>query len=193
MLFIRSTRLKKKTLKISPKADKKTATSKANVEGGNEKKPATKGVETLTPIKATKDKIEADKAPINSQADWETLIQQLPFKGAAKMLVKNTLFSQFNTNKLTLTLDSGFSNLLTTNTQRAIEITLLEYFPGIGVTIQAGEINNQSLAQKENAAEKAQRQELESNYLNDEGVKALEKALNTKVDVKSIRTLEGGK
>ena len=183
----------KKTLKISPKADKKTATSKANVEGGNEKKPATKGVETLTPIKATKDKIEADKAPINSQADWETLIQQLPFKGAAKMLVKNTLFSQFNTNKLTLTLDSGFSNLLTTNTQRAIEITLLEYFPGIGVTIQAGEINNQSLAQKENAAEKAQRQELESNYLNDEGVKALEKALNTKVDVKSIRTLEGGK
>ena len=106
------------------------------------------------------------------------------------MLVKNTLFTQFKNNKLTLTLDSGLSNLLTANTQKAIEVTLQEHFTDISVAIESGETNNQSLAQKENAAEKEQRQELETNYLNDEGVKALEKALNTKVDVKSIRPLQ---
>ncbi|HIF89135.1 MAG TPA: DNA polymerase III subunit gamma/tau [Candidatus Thioglobus sp.] len=192
----------KKTLKIRPAADKKTKATKATVEKKIEKKPVAKETSASSPTKAIQEKVETEtkqaevtttqtsKAPINNQADWEVLIQQLPFKGAAKMLVKNTLFTQLKDDKLTLTLDSSFSNLLTTNTQKAIEITLVERFPGISVTIEAGETNNQSLAQKENAAEKSQRQELESNYLNDEGVKALEKALNTKVDVKSIRTLK---
>ena len=192
----------KKTLKISSKADKKTTTAKVAVERAIEGKSVTKAVTTPDLSKVTNNKKEvkaspatvtttkADNTPVNNQADWEALIQQLPFKGAAKMLVKNTLFTQFKGDKLTLTLDSGFSNLLTANTQKAIEATLLERFPTIGVTIESGETNNQSLAQKESAAEKAQRLELESNYLNDEGVKALEKALNTKVDVKSIRSLE---
>jgi len=192
----------KKTLKISPRANKKTTTTKTAVEKKSEKKPVAKDATPANPPKVTQDKAEiktkpvevftpkVDNTPINNQADWETLIQQLPFRGAAKMLVKNTLFTQFKDDKLTLTLDSGFSNLLTANTQRAIEITLLGHFPSISVTIESGETNNQSLAQKESAAEKAQRQELESNYLNDQGVQALEKALNTKVDVKSIRPLE---
>ena len=193
----------KKTLKTSPTTDKKTTTAKVSVEKKSETKPIAKDITTLSSSKAIKDKTEIeakpaevtttqlDKPPINNQADWEALIQQLLFKGAAKMLVKNTLFTQFKDDKLTLTLDSGFSNLLTANTQKAIEVTLLERFPAISVTIESGETNNQSLAQKENTAEKAQRQELESNYLNDQGVQALEKALNTKVDVKSIRPLEG--
>ncbi|MGE4594242.1 MAG: DNA polymerase III subunit gamma/tau [Gammaproteobacteria bacterium] len=193
----------KKTLKTSPTTDKKTTTTKVAVENKSETKPTAKDITTLSSSKAIKDKTEIeaktakvtttqlDKPPISNQADWEALIQQLLFKGAAKMLVKNTLFTQFKDDKLTLTLDSGFSNLLTANTQKAIEVTLLERFPTISVTIESGETNNQSLAQKENAAEKALRQELESNYLNDQGVQALEKALNTKVDVKSIRPLEG--
>jgi len=191
----------KKTLKISPTVDKKTATAKVAIERKIEKKPVANEASASSPPGTIQEKIETetkqaevttqiDNTPINNQADWEALIQQLPFKGAAKMLVKNTLFAQFIDDKLTLTLDSGFSNLLTANTQKAIEMTLLERFPAIGVTIESGETNNQSLAQKENAAEKAQRQELESNYLNDQGVQALEKALNTKVDVKSIMRLE---
>jgi DNA polymerase-3 subunit gamma/tau len=193
----------KKTLKISPTADKKTTTTaKVPLERKIERKPVAKAVTTPDLSKVTNNKKEveaspatvtttkADNTPINSQADWEVLIQQLPFKGAAKMLVKNTLFAQFKDNKLTLTLDSGFSNLLTASTQKAIEATLLEHFPTVSVTIESGETNNQSLAQKESAAEKAQRQELESNYLNDQGVQTLEKAFNTRVDVKSIRPLK---
>jgi hypothetical protein len=106
------------------------------------------------------------------------------------MLVKNTLFTQFKDNKLILTLDSEFSNLLTTNTQKAIESTLLEQYSSISVTIEVGETNNQSLAKKEGIAEQAKRHELEQNYLNDEGVQALEKTFNSKVDTKSIRSLE---
>ncbi|MGE4570187.1 MAG: DNA polymerase III subunit gamma/tau, partial [Gammaproteobacteria bacterium] len=186
----------KKTLKIDLKANKKT---KVAVEKKSEKKSVVKIATASNPPKAIKDKTEvepieiattkANSTPINNQSDWEGLIQQLPFKGAAKMLVKNTLFTQFKDNKLTLTLDSSFSNLLTANTQKAIETTLCAHFSTISVIIKSGETNNKSLAQKENAAEKEQRQELETNYLNDEGVRALEKALNTKVDVKSIRSL----
>ena len=187
----------KKTLKINLKANKKT---KVAVERESEKKSVVKIATASNPPKAIKDKTEvepieiattkANSTPINNQSDWEGLIQQLPFKGAAKMLVKNTLFTQFKDNKLTLTLDSSFSNLLTANTQKAIETTLCAHFSTISVIIESGETNNKSLAQKENSAEKEQRQELETNYLNDEGVRALEKALNTKVDVKSIRSLE---
>ena len=193
----------KKTLKISSKA-KTNLTTKVAVKPKIEEKLAAKDTTPPPPPKVTKAKTEAEteaksttitdtktnSLTINNQADWEVLIQQLPFKGAAKMLVKNTLFTQFKNNKLTLTLDSGLSNLLTANTQKAIEVTLQEHFTDISVAIESGETNNQSLAQKENAAEKEQRQELETNYLNDEGVKALEKALNTKVDVKSIRPLQ---
>ena len=189
----------KKTLKTSSKAKAKT-TAKVAVKQKNEKKPVAKDT---TPSKVIRGKAEAEaeakpvevadtktnSTAINNQADWEALIQQLPFKGATKMLVKNTIFDRFKENKLALTLDSQFSNVLTNNTQKEIEITLRKHFNEIDVSIVSGETNNKSLAQKENIAEKAQREELETNYLNDEGVKALEKALNTKVDVKSIKPL----
>ena len=192
----------KKTLKTSPKAKAKT-TAKVAVKQKNEKKPVAKDT---TPSKVIRGKAEAEadveakpvevadtktnSTAINNQADWEALIQQLPFKGATKMLVKNTIFDRFKENKLALILDSQFSNVLTNNTQKEIETTLRKHFNEIDVSIVSGETNNKSLAQKENIAEKAQREELETNYLNDEGVKALEKALNTKVDVKSIKPLQ---
>mgnify|MGYP003860319009 CR=1 FL=1 len=187
----------KKTLKISQQAEEKLSDTKAALESKNTQKLVVKVEKPPTPSK-NNTIVEPEEASItkvnyksiNNQTDWENLIQHLPFKGAAKMLVKNTLFIQFIDNKLTLTLDSSFSNLLTTNTQKAIETTLCAHFSTISVTIESGKTNNKSLAQKENAAEKEQRQELETNYLNDEGVKALEKALNTKTDVKSIRPLE---
>jgi len=192
----------KKTLKTSSKAKAKT-TAKVAVKQKNEKKPVAKDT---TPSKVIRGKAEAEadveakpvevadtktnSTAINNQADWEALIQQLPFKGATKMLVKNTIFDRFKENKLALILDSQFSNVLTNNTQKEIETTLRKHFNEIDVSIVSGETNNKSLAQKENIAEKAQREELETNYLNDEGVKALEKALNTKVDVKSIKPLQ---
>jgi len=189
----------KKTLKITPSVTKKVASEeKPSVKSSNkqqqEKAETTPKMHDKNASTSQQYTIEAPESKANpaikNQDDWEALIQQLPFKGAAKMLVKNTLFKQLSQNKLVLTLDSGFANLLTSNTQTAIEKTLLEQFDEIQVSIETGETNNGSLAQKESALEKKQHQHLETNYLNDEGVQALEKALNTKVDVKSIRPLE---
>ena len=187
--------VEKKTLKINQKTKEEKTVIKTPLDLKSKKKPESKHETITTSKKAVSNKQETTNTeildiPINNQADWETLIQQLSFKGAAKMLVKNTIFTQFKDNKLTLKLDSGFSNLLTTNTQKAIEATLLEKFSSISVTIEFGETNNQSLAKKEGIAEQALRQKLEENYLNDEGVQVLEKAFNSKVDPKSIRPLE---
>jgi len=184
----------KKTLKTRPKVEENKSPIKNPIASHSENKPVAKKAAASSPPKVIKNNAEEatpkNISPIINQADWESLIQQLPFKGAAKMLVKNTLFTQFKDNKLILTLDSEFSNLLTTNTQKAIESTLLEQYSSISVTIEVGETNNQSLAKKEGIAEQVKRHELEQNYLNDEGVQALEKTFNSKVDTKSIRSLE---
>ena len=196
--------VEKKTLKISNKAEVRPASSKVKpgartkVESNNatnsseeiEKRSTLPNSEETKAEPTTTLNTENSYQSINNQADWEDLIQQLPFKGAAKMLVKNTIFHKFVDNKLSLTLDSGFNNLLTPNTQKAIEQTLLGIINSISVVIEPGEIFNQSLAQKENAHEKHQRQILETNFLNDEDVIALEKTFNSKVDKKSIRSIK---
>jgi len=196
--------VEKKTLKISNKAEVRPASSKVKpgdrtkVESNNaansseeiEKRSTPPNSEETRAEPVTTLNTENSYKSINNQADWEDLIQKLPFKGAAKMLVKNTLFHKFVDNKLSLTLDSKFNNLLTPNTQKAIEQTLLEKINGISVVIEPGEIFNQSLAQKENAHEKHQRQILETNFLNNEDVIALEKTFNSKVDKKSIRSIK---
>ena len=46
------------------------------------------------------------------------------------MLVKNTLFSSHESDKLVLTLNEEFNNLLTKNVQKSIEKTLLNEVQG---------------------------------------------------------------
>ena len=185
----------KKTLKISQQSKTKpeNTDSKPKSQGASEKLGREKLVETIEKKpnfeSTTTPSISSDQS-INNQAEWEALIKQLPFKGAAKMLVKNTLFHKFIDNKLSLTLDAKFSNLLTLNTQKAIKETLLENFNNIDIVIEPGATNKQSLAQKETAHEMQQRQQLETAFLSDEGVIALEKTFNSKIDNKSIRALK---
>ena len=185
----------KKTLKISQQSKTKpeNTDSKPKSQSASEKLGREKLVETIEKKpnfeSTTTPSISSDQS-INNQAEWEVLIKQLPFKGAAKMLVKNTLFHKFIDNKLSLTLDAKFSNLLTLNTQKAIKETLLENFNNIDIVIEPGATNKQSLAQKETAHEMQQRQQLETAFLSDEGVIALEKTFNSKIDNKSIRALK---
>ena len=185
----------KKTLKISQQSKTKPENTDSNPksQGASEKLGREKLVETIEKKpnfeSTTTPSISSDQS-INNQAEWEALIKQLPFKGAAKMLVKNTLFHKFIDNKLSLTLDAKFSNLLTLNTQKAIKETLLENFNNIDIVIEPGATNKQSLAQKETAHEMQQRQKLETTFLSDEGVIALEKTFNSKIDNKSIRALK---
>ena len=185
----------KKTLKISQQSKTKPENTDSNPksQGASEKLGREKLVETIEKKpnfeSTTTPSISSDQS-INNQAEWEVLIKQLPFKGAAKMLVKNTLFHKFIDNKLSLTLDAKFSNLLTLNTQKAIKETLLENFNNIDIVIEPGATNKQSLAQKETAHEMQQRQQLETAFLSDEGVIALEKTFNSKIDNKSIRALK---
>ena len=185
----------KKTLKISQqsKTKPKNTGSKPKSQSASEKLGRGKLVETIekkSNFESTTTPSISSEQSINNQAEWEALIKQLPFKGAAKMLVKNTLFHKFIDNKLSLTLDAKFSNLLTLNTQKAIKETLLENFNNIDIVIEPGATNKQSLAQKETAHEMQQRQQLETAFLSDKGVIALEKTFNSKIDNKSIRALK---
>ena len=128
------------------------------------------------------------KIKINNQRDWEGIINNLPFEGAAKMLVKNTLFSSHVSDKLILTLNEEFNNLLTKNIQKSIEKTLLNEFNEITLEIESGNTNGNTLSQKEVIKEQEQRKLTEKQFLDDEGLKEIEEAFNTKVDLKSIKS-----
>ena len=125
---------------------------------------------------------------LNNQKDWEKIINDLRFVGAAKMLVKNTLFSSYGSNKLVLTLNEEFNNLLTKNVQKSIEKTLLNEFNKITLEIESGNTNGSTLSQKEAIKEQQKRKQTEKQFLEDEGVKEIEEAFNTKVDLKSIKS-----
>ena len=84
----------------------------------------------------------------------------MPFEGAAKMLVKNTLFSSYESDKLVLTLNEEFNNLLTKNVQKSIEKTLLNEFNKITLEIQSGKTNGSTLSQREAVKEKHKRKQL---------------------------------
>ena len=92
---------------------------------------------------ASENKLSKDKQTksrkqikINNQRDWEGIINNLPFEGAAKMLVKNTLFESHESDKLVLTLNEEFNNLFTKNIQNSIEKTLLNEFNEISLEIE---------------------------------------------------------
>ena len=104
------------------------------------------------------------------------------------MLVKNTLFSFYKSNKLVLTLNEEFNNLLTKNVQKSIKKTLLSEFKEITLEIESGNTNGSTLSQKEAFKEQQKRKQTEKQFLEDEGVKEIEEAFNTKVDLKSIKS-----
>ena len=122
--------------------------------------------------------------------DWEKIIYELSFSGAAKTVVKNTLFCSFSAGTITLTLNKEFNNLLTSATQKSIEKKLGTIVDGISLVIELGETNGSTLSNKEaNKLEQEQKQ-TEDQFLSDDGLKELETAFNSKVDKKSIKSLK---
>ncbi len=181
----------KKTLKTStklktnsPKVKQSILKAKPELAPKSTKKASEKKSNEVKQIKLRK------KININNQDDWERIIKNFPFEGAAKMLVKNTLFSSYKNNKLVLTLNQEFNNFLTKNVQKSIEKTLLNEFNKIALEIEPGKTNKSTLSQKEAFNDQQKRKQTEKQFLDDEGLKEIEEAFNTKVDLKSIKSLK---
>jgi DNA polymerase-3 subunit gamma/tau len=181
----------KKTLKTSTKPKTKSLKVKRNtletqpiIETKNTKEAPEKMPNNEKQTKSRK------QIKINNQNGWEKIINDLPFEGAAKMLVKNTLFSSYENDKLVLTLNEEFNNLLTKNVQKSIEKTLLNEFNKITLEIEVGNTNGSTLSQKEAIKEQQKRKQTEKQFLDDDGLKEIEEAFNTKVDLKSIKSLK---
>jgi DNA polymerase-3 subunit gamma/tau len=181
----------KKTLKTSTKPKTKSLKVKRNTL---ETQPI---IETKNTKEAPEKKPNKEKQTelrkqikINNQNGWEKIINDLPFEGAAKMLVKNTLFSSYENDKLVLTLNSEFNNLLTKSVQKSIEKILLNKFNKITLEFEVGNTSGITLSQKEAIKEQQKRKQTEQQFLDDDGLKEIEEAFNTKVDLKSIKSLK---
>ena len=149
--------------------------------------------ESLVDIKdsTVKKKIENKNQPsIKNQVDWEKIIYELSFSGAAKTVVKNTLFCSFSAGTITLTLNKEFNNLLTSTTQKSIEKKLGTIVDGISLVIELGETNGSTLSNKEANKLEQEKKQTEDQFLSDGGLKELENAFNSKVDKKSIKSLK---
>jgi DNA polymerase-3 subunit gamma/tau len=183
--------VKKKTLKTSTKPKTKSLKVKRNtletqpiIETKNTKEAPEKKPNNEKQTKSRK------QIKINNQNGWEKIINDLPFEGAAKMLVKNTLFSSYENDKLVLTLNEEFNNLLTKSVQKSIEKILLNEFNKITLEFEVGNTNGITLSQKEVIKEQQKRKQTEQQFLDDDGLKEIEEAFNTKVDLKSIKSLK---
>ena len=176
----------KKTLKSSQ------SSNTTNKEPPKEKTQGNSLTKDKLPIKVGEESIQAIENQLNvkSQNDWEKIITELGFAGAAKMLVKNTVFDSLKEQILTLTLSDDFINLLTQNTQSSIEKTLNEDYPGITLVINPGSTNGSSLSQKESVKSEEKRKQTENQFLNDDGLKELQEVFNSQVDVKSIKSIK---
>ena len=176
----------KKTLKSSQ------SSNTTNKEPPKEKTQGNSLTKDKLPIKVGEESIQAIENQLNvkSQNDWEKIITELGFAGAAKMLVKNTVFDSLKDQILTLTLSDNFNNLLTQNMQSSIEKTLNEDYPGITLVINPGSTNGSSLSQKESVKSEEKRKQTENQFLNDEGLKELQEVFNSQVDVKSIKSIK---
>jgi DNA polymerase-3 subunit gamma/tau len=149
--------------------------------------------ESLVDIKdSTVEKIIENKShpSIKNQGDWEKIIYELSFSGAAKTVVKNTLFCSFSAGTITLTLNKEFNNLLTNTTQKSIEKKLGTIVDGISLVIELGETNGSTLSNKEANKLEQEKKQTEDQFLSDDGLKELENAFNSKVDKKSIKSLK---
>ena len=176
----------KKTLKSSQ------SSNTINKEPPKEKIQGNPLTKDKLPIKVGEESIQAIENQLNvkSQNDWEKIIIELGFAGAAKMLVKNTVFDSLKDQILSLTLSDDFVNLLTQNTQSSIEKTLNEDYPGITLVINPGSTNGSSLSQKESVKSEEKRKQTENQFLNDDGLKELQEVFNSQVDVKSIKSIK---
>ena len=176
----------KKTLKSSQ------SSNTINKEPPKEKIQGNSLTKDKLPIKVGEESIQAIENQLNvkSQNDWEKIITELGFAGAAKMLVKNTVFDSLKDQILSLTLSDDFINLLTQNTQSSIEKTLNEDYPGITLVINPGSTNGSSLSQKESVKSEEKRKQTENQFLNDDGLKELQEVFNSQVDVKSIKSIK---
>jgi len=182
--------LEKKTLIIDTnlKVNKKSisASKSKKLESAKEEKDPTKKV---IAIKNSDNKPKLNENRLSSQRDWERTIQKLPFNGAAKTLVKNTLFAGLKDDELTLTLDQQYNNLLTNRTQKSIEKILFEHFDIMTLLIEIEQIEEPTLSQKETVKRQQLKEQIEQQFLKDEGVKVLQEAFNVKADIKSIKPL----
>ena len=184
--FHPDTQAEKKTLKSSQ------SSNTINKEPPKEKIQGNALTKDKLPIKVGEESIQAIENQLNvkSQNDWEKIITELGFAGAAKMLVKNTVFDSLKDQILSLTLSDDFINLLTQNTQSSIEKTLNEDYPGITLVINPGSTNGSSLSQKESVKSEEKRKQTENQFLNDDGLKELQEVFNSQVDVKSIKSIK---
>ena len=183
--------VKKKTLKTSTKPKTKSPKVKQSaLEAKPEFAPINTKEASETKTNKEKQTKPQKQIKINDQKDWERIINDLPFEGATKMLVKNTLFSSHESDKLVLTLNEEFNNLFTKNVQKSIKKTLLKEFNEITLEIESGNTNGSTLSQKETIKEQQKRKQTEKQFLDDDGLKEIEEAFNTKVDLKSIKSLK---
>ena len=60
----------------------------------------------------------------------------------------------------------------------------------IDLIFEPGETNGDSLSQKESAMRDQERKETESQFLSDDGLKELQEVFNSKVDLKSIKSIK---
>ena len=133
---------------------------------------------------------EINKLDIKNQKEWEDIIKTFDFNGAGKMLVKNTVFKSLENQTLVLTLSSDFLNLLTPKTEDSIRNGLHKQYPAVELIFEPGETNGDSLSQKESVEREQKRRETESQFLSDDGLKELQEVFNSKVDLKSIKSIK---
>jgi DNA polymerase-3 subunit gamma/tau len=178
--------MEKKTLKSAQ------SNPPANKEHPKEKIQDKPPIKEKSPNKADIKSIQKIENQLNikSQDDWEKIITDLGFDGAAKMLVKNTVFVTLKDQNLSLILSDDFINLLTQNTQSSIEKTLNKTYPGITLMIEPGQTNGSSLSQKESVKSEEKRKQTESQFLSDDGLKELQEVFNSQVDLKSIKSIK---
>ena len=170
----------KKTLNLNPSRSLKKNLSKDN----------SKASSTTSNKQSDISNKEVNHLDIKSQDGWEKIITQLDFNGAAKMLVKNTVFKSLIDQNLTLTLSEEFVNLHTTKTEESIRNALHKIYPALVVMIEPGETNGSSLSQKESVKNKQIQKQTENQFLSDDGLQELQEVFKSQVDLKSIKSIK---
>ena len=170
----------KKTLNPNP-----SVSLKKNPSKNNSKAPS-----TTSNKQSDISNMEVNHLDIKSQDGWEKIITQLDFNGAAKMLVKNTVFKSLIDQNLTLTLSEEFVNLHTTKTEDSIRNALHKIYPALVVMIEPGETNGSSLSQKESVKNKKIQKQTENQFLSDDGLQELQEVFKSQVDLKSIKSIK---
>ena len=158
------------------------------------KKNPVKDSQIATSSKSTKQNDvpnkEINHLDIKTQEEWEKVITNLDFNGAAKMLVKNTVFKSLTNQNLTLTLSKELVNLHTTKTEESIKNALHNLYPSLEIMIEPGETNGSSLSQKESIKNEKKREQTENQFLSDDGLKELQEVFKSQVDLKSIKSIK---